>query len=358
MKVAALQRDGSLDGLRGLDILLMILVNLQGSDEAAFPWLVHASWQGLTFADLVFPVFLLITGLSTPLALDRAGYSFSWLAIFKRVFLLFMIGVLLGWLIRPSFDPAMIRWTGVLQRIAIVYLVCAAVVVAQRGIILPLLLALFLLAGHSFVLLLVAAPGETAPSLVAGQGMSGWLDQHFLPGRVHRIAWDPEGILSTLPAIASGLIGVVITRTMAVRLVTPLHLLFAAAMLTIFGMMMTPWLPLNKSLWTASFTLVTAGVGLGIWAFMRMLWTSNIYTQWLENLGRAALTLYVVHMLLIAIIVRKLPSGKKIWATFFDMMLGTGLYPPIAALVFALFGLLLTVITLPYLKRRGWLVRV
>lgn len=358
MKIAASQRDGSLDGLRGLDVLLMILVNLQGSDEAAFPWLVHASWNGLTFADLVFPVFLLITGLSTSLALDRAGFSVSWFAILKRVLLLFMIGVLLGWLIRPSFDPVMIRWAGVLQRIAIVYLICAVVVIAQRGIILPLLLALFLLTGHSLVLLFVAAPGEAAPTLIAGQGMSGWLDQHFLPGRVHRTTWDPEGILSTFPAIASGLIGVVMTRTMAIRSVTPLHLLLVAAMLVIIGMAITPWLPLNKSLWTASFTLVTAGIGLGIWACMRMLWTPNIFTHWLENVGRAALTLYVVHMLLIAIIVRKLPSGKNIWATIFEKMLGFGLYPQIAALAFATLGLLITIATLPYLKRRGWLLRV
>jgi predicted acyltransferase len=357
MKHATPLRDGSLDAFRGLDVLLMIVVNLQGADEAAFSWLVHAPWHGLTFADLVFPVFLLITGLSTPLALDRIGFQFSWLAILRRVFLLFMIGVVLGWLIKPSVDPAMIRWAGVLQRIAIVYLICAVVVIANRGIILPLLLAGFFLLVHSVLLLMVPAPGDTVPSLEAGRGISAWFDQHFLPGRIHRKSWDPEGILSTVPAIASGLIGVGITRWIIIRSVGLLGLLLAAMLLIGAGSILTLWLPLNKSLWTASFTLLTAGIGLAVWVALKWLWR---YTKlsWLESLGRAALTVYVVHMLLIAIIVRKLPSGKSIWATTFDTILSTGLAPPLAALAFALLGLLITVALLPFLQRRGWLLRV
>jgi predicted acyltransferase len=357
MKQATPARDGSLDAFRGLDVLLMILVNLQGADEAAFPWLVHAPWHGLTFADLVFPIFLFITGLSIPLAIDRIGFKVSWTAIFKRVFLLFMIGVVLGWLIKPSFDPAMIRWAGVLQRIAIVYLICAAVAIASRGMIWPLLLAGFFLLLHSALLLMVAAPGEAMPSLEAGRGISAWFDQHLLPGRVHRQSWDPEGILSTVPAIASGLIGVGISRWIAIRNVGLAGLLLAAILLIGAGFILTPWLPFNKSLWTASFTLVTAGIGLAVWAALKGLWRFS-KSAWLETIGRAALTIYVVHMLLIAIIVRKFPSGKSIWATTFDAVLATGLAPPLAALAFALFGLLITIAILPFLQRRGWLLRV
>jgi predicted acyltransferase len=357
MTYSAPARDGSLDAFRGLDVLLMIVVNLQGADEAAFPWLVHASWHGLTFADLVFPIFLLITGLSTPLALDRIGFQVSWSAIFKRVFLLFTIGVILGWLIKPSFDPAMIRWAGVLQRIAIVYLICAVVVIANRGIMLPLILAFLLLLGHSVLLLMVPAPGDAAPSLEAGRGISAWFDQHFLPGRVHRKSWDPEGILSTLPAIANGLIGVCVTRWITRRGVGLLALLLAASLLIGAGLILAQWLPLNKSLWTASFTLLTTGIGLVVWVALKWLWRFGT-SAWLETIGRAALTIYVVHMLLIAIIVRKLPSGKSIWATTFEAILNTGIAPPVAALGFSLLGLLITVSLLPLLQRRGWLLRV
>jgi predicted acyltransferase len=357
MTQRSLPRDGSLDAFRGLDVLLMIVVNLQGADEAAFPWLVHAPWHGLTFADLVFPIFLLITGLSTPLALDRIGFSISWLAILKRVFLLFVIGVLVGWLIKPSFDPSMIRWVGVLQRIALVYLVCAVVVVINRGIFLPLLIAALILLIHSALLLFVPAPSDAAPSLEAGRGISAWFDQQFLPGRIHRKSWDPEGILSTLPALSSGLIGVGISRWIAIKSVRLLVLLFAALLLVGAGLILTPWLPLNKSLWTASFTLVTAGVGLATWAALKWLWRFGKLV-WLETLGRVALTIYVVHMLLIAIIVRKLPSGKSIWATTFETLLATGLAPQIAALAFSVFGLFVSVAFLQLLRRYGWLLRI
>jgi predicted acyltransferase len=151
MTATTAQRDLSLDSFRGVDVLLMILVNVQGNDAAAFPLLKHAEWNGLTFADLVFPIFLLIVGLSAPLAFDRPGITIRWSAILRRTFLLFMIGVGLSWLIKPTLEPDLIRWTGVLQRIAIVYLVCVIVIVIRRGARLAMGITVFMLAFHSWM---------------------------------------------------------------------------------------------------------------------------------------------------------------------------------------------------------------
>lgn len=360
--IATRERDPSLDSLRGTDVLLMILVNVQGSGERAYPMMVHAEWHGLTFADVVFPVFLLIVGLSTPLALDRPGAMFSWASFLRRCLLLFAIGVGLGFLIRPTLDPDMIRWTGVLQRIAIVYFVCAIVVHIKRGIGLALGLSLVILAFHSWMLLRVGAPGGGAASIEPGMGISGWLDQQFIPGRVLHKTWEPEGVLSTLPAIATGLIGVAVTRWQQRRanMWLPIALL-GAALLTI-GLFLSPHLPINKNLWTASFTLVTSGIGLLVWAAMRAAWPfigHNAVARWTVGLGQAALTLYVVHTLLIAVIVRKLPSGETIWGVTYEALTAvTSLTPAASSLLYAIIAAAISCFIFAILQRRGWVLKV
>ena len=350
-------RDQSLDAFRGTDVLLMIIVNVQGSDAAAFPMLKHAEWNGLTFADLVFPVFLLIVGLSTPLALDRPGAVIDWPAILKRAFWLFMIGVGLSWLIRPTLDPDLIRWTGVLQRIAIGYLACAAVVIATRGAGVAAALAAALLVFHTVMLLYVGNP----PGMAPGMGISGWLDQNFIPGRVLRTTWEPEGILSTFPAIANGLIGVAVMRWMQARSVGAMALGGVGAALILLGVALSPLVPINKNLWTASFALVTCGIGIVFWAALRGLWPQigrNAVARWTVTLGQAALTLYVVHHILIAIIVRQMPNGEKLWKILFDALAGTGMNPAVASLLFACIAAAISCAILPWLKRRGWILKV
>lgn len=356
------QRDLSLDSFRGTDVLLMILVNVQGDGEKAYPMFVHADWNGLTFADLVFPVFLLIVGLSTPLALDRSGVVTGWSAIFRRSALLFAIGIGLSLLIRPTLDPDLIRWTGVLQRIAIVYLVCAAVVLVRRGIGLAVALSIALLVFHSWMLLRVGAPGGGGPSMEPGMGISGWLDQNFIPGRVLRKTWEPEGILSTLPAIANGLIGVAVMRWRQRQNPRLLTVAIVGVGLLAAGIILSPILPINKNLWTVSFTFVTCGIGLLVWTAMRAAWPvigQNPVARWTVSLGQAALTLYVVHTVLIAGIVRTLPSGEKIWAVSYDALTAmTGLSPAASSVLYAIIAAAISCVILIFLKRRGWILKV
>ncbi len=354
-------RDHSLDAFRGLTVVLMVIVNIQGSGDAAFAALKHAEWHGLTFADLVFPWFLFIVGLSLPLALDRGQSGPQWRKVIRRSIILFLWGMILAWLIRPSFDPAMIRWAGVLQRIGIVYLVCALIILFRPGFWLSVLLASVVLLFHTGLILGVTAPGEVAPSIDAGKGISGWFDQQFLPGRVLRKSWDPEGIMSTFPAIASGLIGVAVMRW--IRLASgavEARLLVTALILTIIGYALTMLVPINKGLWSASFVLVTAGLGLALWMVLRLIWAGfgeAAIARWLVLLGQTALTLYVIHMLLIAVIVRKWPGEARIWDSLYGVLASTGLSPPLASLIFALLAAALCVAPLGALKRRGWLIK-
>jgi predicted acyltransferase len=346
------ERDLSLDAFRGLTVILMIIVNLQGNGDAAFAALKHAEWHGLTFADLVFPWFLFIVGLSIPLALDRAGSGSPWPGVFRRFLVLFILGVVLAWLIRPvEFDQ--IRWMGVLQRIAIVYLACAAVVLISRGWMVAAALALTILVAHSWLLFV---PVDGTNSLTTGAGLNAGLDQQFLPGRLLRKAWDPEGVLSTLPAIASGLLGVIVARWQ----LSDIPRAIAGMNMTIAGWLLTNWIPVNKALWSASFVLMTAGTGLLILAAFRTFWSKigdNALARLCILYGQTALTLYVIHMLLLAAIVRKLPDGTRIWDALYEMLAGTGLPPALASLIFALIAGALCTAPLAWLKRRGWLIK-
>lgn len=247
-----MKRDLSLDAFRGLDVVLMVLVNLQGGEP--YGMLEHAKWNGLTLADLVFPWFLLIVGLSVPLASEKfpdVGSKLLWRSIFRRAALLFAIGVALNWLIQPSWNINDIRWAGVLQRIAIVYFVCAAVLMARKGYWFSAGLAGGILILHTLLLLKVGAPAGTPPSLASGEGLTGWLDQQFLPGRVLRKTYDPEGILSTLPSLASGLIGVAVMQMVKARDQQKMRggngqLFGVAVALTLAGLATTLIVPLNK----------------------------------------------------------------------------------------------------------------
>jgi predicted acyltransferase len=346
------ERNLSLDGFRGLTVMMMIIVNIQGNGDAAFAALKHAQWHGLTFADVIFPWFLFIVGLSVPLALDRVHSCSPWPAIWKRAAILFGLGVVLAWLIRPvEFDQ--IRWMGVLQRIAIVYLACATVVLLRPGWKMAAGLTIAILAFHSWLLFV---PVDGATSLSEGAGLNASLDQQLLPGRLLRKTWDPEGVLSTLPAIASGLLGVAVMRAKASATA---HAILGMNM-AIFSWLLSNWIPINKALWSASFLLLTAGLGLLVWTVLRQIWSrvgQSGFARLCVLYGQTALTLYVIHMLLLALIVRKLPDGTRIWDMLYTKLAATGMSPSLASLLFAVVAGAICTLPLPWLKKRGWLIK-
>ena len=345
-------RDMSLDCLRGIDVLAMLLVNFQ---TPAGPWLLrHAAWNGLTLADVVFPVFLLLVGISAAMAAGSARHV-PWPMALRRAALLFGIGLGLNFLLNPSVDFAMLRWAGVLQRIAIVYIACAMMTRMVTGATLPLILALAILAIHATILLLVPAPGASAPSLAAGHGVSAWLDRMLLPGRILHGDWDPEGVLSTVPAIATGFIGITLGRWVAAG-VPDRKIAAIAAVFLVSGLVSATALPVNKSLWTASFALINCGLGGLLWMGLRSAWPiigASPTAHQLVTAGRMALMVYVVHMLLIVAIRLPVVQGQSLWTTLPEAIAATGLPPWSASLLFTAAATALSWMLALALLRRG-----
>jgi predicted acyltransferase len=356
-----MQRDLALDALRAVAIVGMLIVNLQGSHKIAFEQALHPDWHGLTVADFVFPFFLVAVGASAPLALDRPGADRSWARIARRAALRFAIGLYLGWITRPTLEFDEVRIAGVLQRIAIVYLACAIFFRLSRGWIVAAAAAALFLAVHTWLLLAVPAPGEAIASIAKGEGLNAWLDQQYLPGRILRGTFDPEGILSTLPAIASGLIGVAVSRAgFLQRGAVPMAL--TGAVLVALAVAANQLVPFNKQLWTASFALVTGGSALLVWAGFRAVWPSfeTRGGAWLAQLGRSALTLYVIHGFLLAFLV--LPpytgEGGRSWAAIFRWMESVGLGGPWGSMGFALLAATLCIVLTRLAVRNGYELRV
>lgn len=352
-------REGSLDGFRGLTVVLMVIVNLQIA-QVAWPQLAHAPWHGLTLADLIFPCFLLIVGLSMPLARDGRPLPIG--AVLQRATLLFALGVALAWLIRPTADIGAVRWMGVLQRIALVYLACLTVARWSNRWLPAAAVAVLLLLSHA--LLLGWPPPGGSASLAPGEGMAGWVDRAVLPGRLYPPGWDPEGVLSTLGAISTGLIGVALMRVSRsaggthdgmIAAIGILLMLAGAAAATLAA------IPLNKALWTPSFVLVTAGLVVLIWTGARWLWPlveNRRPARLLAFCGRAALTVYVVNMLLIAVLVCKTSTGARLWNLGYAPFGELGLTPAAASLSFGLAGTGLCIVLTALLFRRGLILRL
>ena len=352
-------RDDALDALRGIAIVGMVLVNLQGSDAHAFPLLAHAPWNGLTFADLVFPLFLLCVGLSLPLAIDGRVPPVGVWRIVRRSALLYLIGFSIGWIVHASTHLIDIRFTGVLARIGMVYLICGLATRATTGWRVPAIAAVALMAVHG-ALLYAAPPGGIA-SMAPGEGFSGWLDRALLGGtRLYGKVFDPEGPLSTLSAIATAMIGVAAQR-LAMRGTDSTRAIFTVGTICFVGWGAAQFLwPVNKALWTPSFALINAAIGLVLLAGLKALWPRFATTapaRLATRLGSLALTLYVVHALLTAVLVIPV-GGKRLWAISFDALARLGLPLDWTSLLYAMIAGALSIAVTLALAKRGWVLRV
>jgi predicted acyltransferase len=260
-------RLASLDAFRGLTIAGMILVNNPGNWQHVYAPLRHARWHGWTPTDLVFPFFLFIVGVSVSLALTKRRergdrHSSLYMKIFVRSLILFALGILLRLLFRFDFEN--LRIPGVLQRIAVCYLVSALVFtkVGAKG---RAALTFFLLAAYYLVLKFVPVPGY-GPGVLDYEGnLCSYIDSKLLAGHLYRPNFDPEGILSTCPAIATTLLGTLCgdwLRSLKNSFLKSLGLFIAGIALLSSGLFLHPYFPINKQLWTSTFVLFTAGAAL------------------------------------------------------------------------------------------------
>jgi predicted acyltransferase len=267
------QRLGSLDVFRGATIAAMILVNDAGDWDKTYRPLLHAEWHGWTPTDLIFPFFLFAVGVAIPYTfagrLARSGGDRGPLhrQIVRRSAILFALGLFLSWFPFYTVDWPSARIPGVLQRIAVVYVV-AALAWLHLSARSRAILALALLAGYWLAMMLIPVPGHGAGDLSPDGNLAAWIDHVLLGHHTWKKApgpGDPEGILSTVPAIATALIGLFAgdwLRSPRAQREKLRGLLLWGFVATVAGLVLDRWFPINKNLWTSSYVLFTAGMAL------------------------------------------------------------------------------------------------
>ena len=267
LRVVSSGRLLSLDFFRGLTVAAMILVNNPGDWGHIYAPLEHAPWNGWTPTDLIFPFFLFIVGVSITFALGRYNGTETGVIqkIIKRSVTLFLLGLFLNFF--PKFDISTVRIMGVLQRIALVYLACSLIFLKTT----PrqqVYLLIILLTAYCLLLTVIPVPGVGYPNLEPESNLAAWFDRVILtPAHVYKPAkvWDPEGLLSTLPAIGTGIIGMLTGtwlrsgRSAAEKVAW----LFAVGCLTLLaGLIWDGFFPINKALWTSSYVLLAGGLAM------------------------------------------------------------------------------------------------
>lgn len=273
----------SLDVLRGLTILLMILVNTPGSWSYVYPPLRHAEWNGCTPTDLVFPFFLFIVGVSMWFSFKKYKTKISKTTlskIFKRAVIIFLLGFLLN--LYPFFDFSSVRVMGVLQRIAFAYAFGAVICLGFERTKILIMLG-FILIGY-WVLLYFGSeinPYSLSENIVRRFDLFLLGENHIYKG--FGIAFDPEGLLSTIPSIATVMIGYLVGQLIGLEvgiLSKIKKLLVYGALLAVVGFVWGFVFPVNKALWTSSYVLYTGGLATLLLAFLIYIIDYLGYAKW------------------------------------------------------------------------------
>ena len=299
----------SLDVFRGITIMGMILVNNPGTWSAIYPPLEHAKWNGCTPTDLIFPFFLFIVGVAISYSLSKrkaAGGDMKslYLNIFRRTAILFGLGLILagfpfGLLFGHEFSFSTIRIPGVLQRIAVVYMISSILFLSTNtkfqywftGSILVI---------YAMLMSFIPVPGVGHANFEPGTNLSAWLDRLILGSHIWSGSklWDPEGILSTLPAIGSAMLGIFtgnLLRSEKDQTTKTVWLYTWGAILMVAGWVWDGWFPINKNLWTSSYVLYTGGLALMFLGFCYWFIDVKKVTWWIKPFqvyGMNAITVF------------------------------------------------------------------
>ena len=302
----------SIDALRGFDMFW-----ITGGDSI-FPALFtligtsfflhlkgqldHSAWNGFTFYDLIFPLFLFITGVSLPLSINRRlekGESKKsiYYHIIKRTLILYFLGlVCYGFF---DFDFVHLRYTGVLNRIGFCYFF-AALIMMNTKIKGQVIWAVSILLAYWAILKLIPVPGYGAGNLTPEGNLCAWIDQHFLPGRFCCYPYgDNEGYISTIPAVVTVLLGVLTgqwLREPVSNARKAYGLLFSGIILIILANIWGLVFPINKILWTSSYVLLAAGFSQLLLCLFFWLIDIRGYSKWAFPfivIGLNPITIYV-----------------------------------------------------------------
>ncbi|MEO6965114.1 MAG: heparan-alpha-glucosaminide N-acetyltransferase domain-containing protein [Acidobacteriaceae bacterium] len=344
----------SVDVLRGITIAFMILVN--NGERGSYAALHHADWNGWTPTDLVFPTFLFLVGItivfSTESRLAR-GASKSSLVVhnFRRAAILFLLGLVVNGF--PYFPWGTLRIYGVLQRIAICFLVASLLYLWDKRPASKIVIVVAALIGYWILLRWVPVPGcgmpgRDVPLFDTTCNLTAYIDRHVFLGRLyHSGVRDPEGLLSDLPSVATTLLGMLTAMWLRSKH-TPARKawgMLAAGIVGVFlGLLWGHWFPINKNLWTSSYVLFAAGcslIGLAIcyWAIDIRNWKKGWTYIWIV-FGMNAITVYVFSELLAstlsAIHLRTAAGSTRLKAYIFGYSFAKIPSPHLAALAFSI----------------------
>lgn len=339
------QRLSSLDAFRGLTIICMIIVNNPGSWDYVYPPLLHAKWNGCTPTDLIFPFFLFILGfsisLSTEARLKKGAPKRDLISHHaKRSAIILLIGLLLN--AYPFNDLENFRISGVLQRISLVNFACGVIHIYSNRTF-RLITSAVILIGYWILLCFLPFPSVGAPSLAMQSNWSSWVDSHVFVH--HAFSPEPEGVLSTLPAIVTGLLGIEIaelfTKIPDQRKRTA-FLLVSGVILTLLGLAWSTHFPFNKKLWTSSYVLFTAGLANLIFGGFYWLIDDLNQKKWAKlqvAFGQNPLALYVgSEFVMMTLLHLRLFGQERVilqdW--FCQSLVNIGLAPVNASLAWAL----------------------
>ncbi len=374
----------SIDLLRGLTLGFMILVNNNADERAAYWPLKHAEWNGFTPTDLVFPTFLFIVGISTVLSLssrmDRGvAKQKLFLHTLRRAGIIYLLGLLVNSF--PFFHLHTLRFYGVLPRIAICYFVVATLYLISPGWRSKAALAFAALVGYWMLMRFVPVPGYGIPthtvSILDKDGnLTAWIDrQLFSASHLYEHTRDPEGLLSTLPAIGTALLGMLTgiwLRSVHTLKQKITGIAVAGASCVLLGGLWSLSFPINKKLWTSSFVLMAGGISMLLLAASMALIDvpaeseskttrsrrSSFFTPLLV-FGTNAISAYVLSELLgTALSFIRIRPHMDIWAVIFRFYLDITHNPSFSSLLYSLTYVAICWIPIYFLYRNKIFIKV
>jgi predicted acyltransferase len=362
----------SLDAFRGLTVASMMLVNNPGSDPV-YTQLDHAAWSGWTFTDTVFPFFLWIVGVALTLSTAKrvqegANREKLLLHVLRRSVLLYAFGLFLAGF--PYFHLAHIRIPGVLPRIAVCYLV-ASLIFLYTGWRTQIASIVVLFSAYWLLMTLAPLPCSGVDRFDVNCNFARYVDGLFLSGHMwgHTKVWDPEGIVSTLPAIGTTLFGVLTGHLLGMKLEPSrltVYLVAQGVALVALGELLSIWMPINKSLWTVPYATLMAG--LASLEFAAFYWIADVrgYKRWLKPLviyGSNAIVVFVLSGIvgrLLGLIQVIAPNGTRqsLGSRIYEACFAPLAAPINASLLYALAIVLLFFLISWFLYQRRWFLRL
>jgi predicted acyltransferase len=358
----------SLDIYRGMTIAFMIIVNTPGSWQYVYAPLRHSAWHGCTPTDLVFPSFLFIVGVSMWFSMKKYGHTLNSRSVIKilyRTFIIFAAGFLLNWFPFVGEKISTVRIMGVLQRIALAYglgaLIC--LIIKRKYLWIVAIVLLF-----GYWALMYFAGGAEPYSLEGNAALKFDLlvfgENHLYRG--FGIPFDPEGLLSTIPAIATVIIGFMTGEVVGkgdAGIKKVLKMVLIGVVLAAAGLVWNIWFPINKPLWTSSYVLYTGGLSLLILGLLYLIIDVLNLKGWagfFKVFGMNALFIYIVASLWtnIMFIIKLGKEGESLYSWIYTTICVPLLGNLNGSLLFALIQVFLMWILVFILYRRKIFIKV